>query len=120
MSEVIHIIKRIDGRTVYCRAGRVMVRFDSEEDRERFEAAYRLLDCVQRQDIKAAAGVVFDAVNEGLDLLGYIDDDEVREIICHRRVRSGSRKAGQSMIQDARGRYRISTIFDVSPNMRAR
>ncbi len=86
MSNVVKILKRIDGRTVYSERGCIMVRFASGEDRVRFEAACRLLECIQREDIKAAAEVVFDAVNEGLvddvdDLLGYIEDDDVREII---------------------------------------
>ena len=62
MSEVVHVLKRGDGRTVYQRGSRLMVRFDSKEDREQFDAACRLLEDVERQDIKGAARVVFDAL----------------------------------------------------------
>src|SRR2546427_11982199 len=43
----VHVLKRGDGRTVYQRGSRLMVRFDSKEDRERFEAECRLLECVE-------------------------------------------------------------------------
>jgi len=86
MGEVIHVLKRGDGLTVYQRGSRLMVRFDSDQDRERFEVECRLRECVELQDIKGAARVVFDALNEGLvddedDLLGSVTDDEAREII---------------------------------------
>lgn len=85
MGKVIHVLKRGDGRTLYQRGSRLMVRFDSEEDRQRFEAACRLQECVERQDIKAAASIVFDALNGGFiddedDLLTYLPEDEA-EII---------------------------------------
>jgi hypothetical protein len=98
MSNVVTILESIDGRTVYLARGHVMVRFDSEEDRVPFEAACPLLECIQREDVKAAAEVVFDAVNEGLvvdenELLDYIDDDDVREII---RLELDAHIAGQA------------------------
>src|SRR5713101_7703476 len=82
MSEVFHILKRGDGRTIYQSGERLMVRFDSEEDGERFEAACRLLDCVDCEDranhLRSVGGGL---IADEDDLLKYVDDDEAREII---------------------------------------
>src|SRR5690242_7668124 len=85
-NEVIRILKRGDGRTLCQQDGRLMIRFDSEEDRDRFAAGCRLLDCVNREDINAAAHEVFDALNLGLisdesELLELIADDDARELV---------------------------------------
>ena len=85
VSNLIRIIKRIDRRTVYESGGCLKVRYDSPKDRIRCGAAFHLLECVRRQDIKAAAAVIVEALDDEVfddedDLLSYIDD-EAREII---------------------------------------
>jgi hypothetical protein len=85
MSEIIHVLKRGGGRTVYSQRGRIIIRFDSAGDRERFEIEHRLCECVARQDIKGAARAVLDALNAGVadedDLLALIHDKEVQKMI---------------------------------------
>jgi hypothetical protein len=84
--KVIHILARRAGRSVLADAQGVKVRFDSVDDRLRFELLARLRERVERQDIKAAASVVLDALNEGIiadeeEILDAIADDEAREIV---------------------------------------
>jgi hypothetical protein len=85
VSEIPRILKRAEGRTIYTRGGRVMVRFDSDEAREKFEVSCRFSAAVGHLDFKAAADVVFDALNKGLiddpdDLIGGISERGARQI----------------------------------------
>src|SRR5262249_1943375 len=87
MSEMIQILKRGDGATVYSGSdGRLKIRYDSQEERKRGETIFRLLQCVGEQKITETAGGVVDAWTDSLipaqdDLLGYIPDEDTREII---------------------------------------
>ena len=86
MPEIINILKCGADRTVYTRGGQLIVRFDSENDRARWEALCRFHRCVDEQNAKAAAGVIMLAINEGViddadEFLDAIADDDTRKII---------------------------------------